>query len=99
MNAQTDLFTDTRRQARVASAHNAGQLAVACVNLLRRNPAGLTADEMAERLGKSILSVRPRITELSHAGLIRDSGLRRMARGGMGSSQCVYVLAPERGRP
>lgn len=36
-----------------------------------------TADEVALSLGLSILSVRPRITELSKLGLIEDSGQRR----------------------
>lgn len=31
-------------------------------------PAGLTADEVAGRLGKSILSIRPRVTELRKTG-------------------------------
>lgn len=36
-----------------------------------------TADEVAERLHLSVLSVRPRVTELSALGKIRDSGERR----------------------
>jgi hypothetical protein len=31
-------------------------------------PAGLTADEVAAKIGKSILSVRPRVTELRGLG-------------------------------
>lgn len=31
-------------------------------------PAGLTADEAAAKMGKSILSVRPRVTELRKTG-------------------------------
>ena len=38
---------------------------------------GLTADEVAGRLGLSILSVRPRISELTRLGKVRDSGHRR----------------------
>lgn len=38
---------------------------------------GLTADEVAGRMGMSILSIRPRVTELSRLGKIRDSGARR----------------------
>lgn len=33
-------------------------------------PAGLTADEVAARMGKSVLSVRPRLSELRTAGQI-----------------------------
>jgi len=36
-----------------------------------------TADEIAERMGKSILAVRPRVTELAAAGIIEDTGARR----------------------
>ena len=41
---------------------------------------GLTADEVAELMGKTgleILSIRPRITELSKQEKIEDSGIRR----------------------
>src|SRR3546814_2981633 len=37
---------------------------------------GLTADEEAGRLGVSILSVRPRVTELARLHKVRDSGQR-----------------------
>lgn len=36
-----------------------------------------TADEVAERLNLSVLSVRPRVCELSALGKLRDSGERR----------------------
>jgi predicted ArsR family transcriptional regulator len=42
---------------------------------LRMKPR--TADECAEYLGESILSIRPRFSELRASGLIADSGLRR----------------------
>jgi hypothetical protein len=38
---------------------------------------GLTADELAARLGMERWSIQPRTTELSRKGLIIDSGLRR----------------------
>ena len=37
----------------------------------------LTADEVATLLGKSVLTIRPRISELARAGVITDSGNRR----------------------
>jgi predicted ArsR family transcriptional regulator len=46
--------------------------------VLKRHPAGLTADEIAERLGKSVLTIRPRVTELGAAGAITDTGARRV---------------------
>ena len=37
----------------------------------------LTADECADVLGQSVLSIRPRVTELSKMGEIEDAGERR----------------------
>lgn len=37
----------------------------------------MTADETAEYLGKSILSIRPRLSELARQGKIIDTGKRR----------------------
>lgn len=44
--------------------------------------AALTADEVAESLGESVLYIRPRITELYTAGKIRDTGERRKNKSG-----------------
>lgn len=44
--------------------------------------AGLTADEVADRLGESVLAIRPRVTELSKLSRISDSGARRPNRSG-----------------
>lgn len=90
--------SDTRKLAHQAASRTASQVAVACINVLRRNPAGLTPDEIAERIGKSVLSVRPRISELKRAGLIKDSGARRLARAGSGTSQAVFVAVREGAR-
>jgi hypothetical protein len=38
---------------------------------------GFTADEIAARLGESILTIRPRITELNKLCKIKDTGVRR----------------------
>lgn len=38
---------------------------------------GMTADEVAAYIAESVLSIRPRITELKQRGLIRDTGHRR----------------------
>lgn len=37
----------------------------------------LTADEVAAKIGRSILSIRPRLSELRTLEKIEDSGLRR----------------------
>lgn len=38
----------------------------------------MTADEAAAVVGRSVLSIRPRLSELRAKGLIEDSGLRRV---------------------
>lgn len=41
------------------------------------NNDGMTADEIAMRLNESVLSVRPRVSELHRRGAVGDTGLRR----------------------
>lgn len=40
--------------------------------------SALTADEVADRLGLSILTIRPRVAELNNAARIYDTTLRRV---------------------
>lgn len=82
----TDLFTyphapgaqdrDTSRAAAEQASETAPQLRSRALAVLERSK-GLTADEVAGRLGLSILSIRPRVTELARLGKVRDSGVRR----------------------
>lgn len=51
----------------------------------------MTADEVAGRLGLSILTVRPRVTELVKLGVIVDSGTRR--RNASGRTAKVYQIS------
>ena len=83
----TDLFAypaqpgaqdrDTSRAAAAEAASTAPILRARALEVLERSN-GLTADQVAARLGLSILSIRPRITELSRLGKIRDCGERRL---------------------
>ena len=50
---------------------------------------GLTADELAARLGMDRWSIQPRTTELKRKGLIRDSGQRRP--NGTGKQAIVWI--------
>jgi predicted ArsR family transcriptional regulator len=59
--------------------------------VLRRVPSGLTADEIAERCGVSILAIRPRVAELNKGGHIEDSGVRR--RNDSGAKATVWRIA------
>ena len=48
-----------------------------------RHPGGLTADEIATALNLSVLSVRPRVSELRRLGMIEQTGSRRTNESGM----------------
>jgi hypothetical protein len=52
-----------------------------CLTLLKQRP--MTADEVAGALNESILSVRPRISELFHLKLIFKTQQRRTNKSGM----------------
>lgn len=52
---------------------------------------GITADEAAAVMNRSVLSVRPRFTELKDMGKIMDSGIRR--KNDTDNSQIVWRLA------
>lgn len=67
---------DTSQVAAAGMTRAAPILRASALDVLERSN-GLTADEVAGRLGVSILSIRPRITELLKLGKIRDSGARR----------------------
>ena len=84
--ARADLFSyphhpgsqerETSRAAADAVAERAPHLRARALAVIERSN-GLTADEVAGRLGLSILSIRPRMTELARLGRVRDSGARR----------------------
>ncbi len=59
---------------------------------LTEHPAGATADEIAAELNYSILTIRPRVSELNKQRRIIDSGLRR--RNASGRNAIVWVTAP-----
>lgn len=53
------------------------------LEVLAAEPDGLTADEIAAKLAASVLAVRPRVSELFHAGMIEKSGERRLNQSGL----------------
>jgi predicted ArsR family transcriptional regulator len=55
------------------------------LDVLAATPSGLTADEIAAALDESVLAVRPRVSELFHAGLIEKTGERRRNHSGLGA--------------
>ena len=65
----------TSARAAQAEERNAGLLREQCLMLCQQHD--LTADECADMLRKSVLSIRPRFSELAKQGEILDSGKRR----------------------
>jgi hypothetical protein len=82
-----------------AARHAAGaasRLRAAVLAELHRWPAGRTADEIADGLHRSPLSIRPRVAELKAMGKITATGERRRNESGMSAS--VWRAAPESGK-
>jgi predicted ArsR family transcriptional regulator len=52
-----------------------------------------TADEIAAKLGKAVLAIRPRVTELFKMGEIEDTGSRR--RNASGRRAVVWMVRQE----
>jgi hypothetical protein len=84
---------DTSKAAAEAIKPDAGRLrALTLCAIQGAGSVGLTADEAAEKvLFCSILSIRPRCTELQALGKIKDSGQRRA--NASGRKAIVWVAA------
>ncbi len=65
----------TSRDAADSVAPELGALQRAVLGALAS--ASLTADEIAARLYRTVLSIRPRVSELHDAGLVRETEQRR----------------------
>lgn len=66
----------TSQEAATAIASRGRQLRQKALEIIKTTPH--TADEVASTLGESILSIRPRCSELARLGKIQDSGERRL---------------------
>lgn len=83
---------ETSREAAEAITPKLGRLqAMALAAIGEAAANGLTADELAARLGMDRWSIQPRTSELSRKGLIRDSGNRRP--NVTGKAAIVWVVA------
>jgi len=80
---------DTQRAAYEASKELERKLVPLVQRLLHKYPHGLTPDEIADKLHVSVLAIRPRITEMINAGVVRDTKYRRKNRSG----KEAYVVA------
>jgi predicted ArsR family transcriptional regulator len=70
-------------QAAEAICGNASKVRAAVFAQLGTYPGGATADEVARDLNLSVLSVRPRVSELKRTGKIKETGARRKNDSGM----------------
>jgi DNA-binding Lrp family transcriptional regulator len=82
----------TSQEAADKVAPEAKTVREACLRILKAI-GPMTADEVAAQLGLSVLTVRPRITELKRKGLARSTKERRDNVSGM--SAVVVEASPE----
>lgn len=71
-----DLPINTRRQSFHSVLPKAQTLRDRCYEVIKTLET--TADEVAAALNESLLTIRPRISELYKKGLIEDTGIRRV---------------------
>jgi predicted ArsR family transcriptional regulator len=81
-------------QAAKAMGSTANKMRAAVLAQFAQYPAGATADEVARDLNLSVLSVRPRVSELKRTGKIKQTGARRKNESGMTAT--VWQIAPQR---
>ena len=70
-------------QAAEAISGTANKMRAAVLRQFATYPGGATADEIAKDLNLSVLSVRPRVSELNRNGEIEQTGARRKNESGM----------------
>jgi hypothetical protein len=73
-------------EAAKAITGKANRMRAAVLSKIAQCPAGATADEIAHELGLSVLSIRPRVSELNRSGEIRQTGARRKNESGMAAT-------------
>lgn len=72
---------DTRRESERQIAPERARLQRAVLEAVERG-GPMIADEIAARIGETVLAVRPRVCELAKAGLLRDTEERRTNQSG-----------------
>ena len=92
-------FAGTSTEAAVAIKKKAPTLRADVLLILKgRQFNGCTADEAAAIMGESVLSIRPRFSELLEMGLIKDSGCRRNNASGRAATVWLAVTPSEQKR-
>jgi predicted ArsR family transcriptional regulator len=82
-------------QAAEAIGGKATRMRAAVLAQIAQYSSGATADEIAKDLNLSVLSVRPRVSELKRNGEIEQTGARRKNESGMTAT--VWRIVAERG--
>lgn len=80
-------------QAADAIGGHANKLRATVLAQFASYPGGATADEVAKDLNLSVLSVRPRVSELKRTGKIKQTGARRKNESGMTAT--VWKIAAQ----
>ncbi len=82
----------TSSEAATKIGSKAATLRQRCLEALEEaGPFGLTPDEIASKLGETVLATRPRLTELKVKGLAKTNGLRRRNASGLSAGVLVAV--------
>jgi hypothetical protein len=82
----------SEQAATAISSSTAKTLRDQVLKTIANAPAGLSADAVADRLGRSVLSVRPRVSELRRLGEIRPTTARAKNESGMTAT--IWVQSP-----
>lgn len=83
----------TSQEAATVTRSRQGDLQIAVLESIRKAGArGLTADEAAEAINKTVHAIRPRVTELAQDGKIEKTGERRKNASGLGAN--VWRVKP-----
>lgn len=81
--SEADGSDEAIRAAARTNVARTERLCALVLEVLAAAPSGLTADEIAAKLEASVLAVRPRVSELFHAGQIAKTGERRTNESGL----------------
>jgi predicted ArsR family transcriptional regulator len=76
----------TSYESAVTAATTSAERRQTILALLTWDGQGMTADEIADALGYSVLAIRPRVSELRNMGLIEPTGERRRNASGMSAA-------------
>lgn len=82
------------QQAAEAVASIASKMRAAVLAQFAQYPSGATADEIAKDLNLSVLSVRPRVSELHRSGALAKTDQRRKNASGMSATVWCFVARP-----